>query len=125
MTAFIEQVHDHIKRAKCDQCEYSAVTKAGLKEHSNGVHLKIRTETTYKCQTCNYVTYKNGNIKQHTISVHDNKNDLYDRNANFPHLIRHTLKHTYRPCIRKRRVCPGLCLYCPLLRRGSIKQLKV
>ncbi|XP_057663618.1 zinc finger protein 11-like [Diorhabda carinulata] len=60
------RVHEviHLKKFKCNQCDFETTLKRFLKEHLRG-HLPI---TLYSCETCDFTTH----VKQ-TMNNHNNK----------------------------------------------------
>jgi len=71
MQRHVRKVHSNLSYT-CDECGKSFRTKAALKIHISGVHLK---EKKYKCEQCEYRAISKQKLKVHALCMHTSYED--------------------------------------------------
>jgi len=67
--------HSDVKEFKCESCEKSFKTKAGLSSHIHGVH---RSDRQYVCDDCGFKTNWNSAVDEHK-KLHTNELRKYQK----------------------------------------------
>ena len=69
----MENVHEGLKRFKCDKCAQKFTEKKALTLHIKGVHEKIKE---FNCDRCSKKFSKGYNLKVHVQTVHEKERNF-------------------------------------------------
>ena len=72
MRQHVEGVHLKIRNHRCEECGYAALRKSGVERHWDAVHNK--GDKKYKCGRCPYSSAENSKLKKHIMRVHETNN---------------------------------------------------
>ena len=62
----VNNVHTDIIKYECNECDFKATLKKGLKIHTESIHKGLR----YNCNECGFKATKKQSLKRHALNQH-------------------------------------------------------